>query len=224
MIFMHIPDNILKKLFNHVVFVIGTNCGGKTTMAKTLAKRQGKAFYSADDHYWDHRALSDEHNQPQMNRPFLDWKEYFSRDAQAQAEWLYACEREEMPFIFLDLVKLVRAHPEGIVADVHCVPEMLLHVSDGSRIVAMTATDALVRREYFGRDDKNPLLACIHRETTNPDEAKANVEETAVRVARIERHAIEQAGVFVDQRTDQTELNERLARVEIHLGWRGNDD
>ncbi len=221
---MNIPDNILNKLFEKVVFVIGTNCGGKTTMAKSLATRHHKVLYSADEHYWDHRALSDETNQPNMNRPFLGWEDYFARDPQAQAEWLYACEQEEMPFILLDLARLAQAHPKGVVADVHCVPETLLKVSDHSRILAMTASDALVRRDYFARDDKHPVLACIRRETANPDQAKANVEETAVRIAGIEKQAIEAAGVFADERTEATELDARVRRAETHLGWRNDDD
>lgn len=224
MALVNIPNNILKNLLTNVVFVIGTNCGGKTTMAKTLAMHHNKTFYSADEHYWNHRPLSDATHQPNMNRPFITWEEYFSRDPKDQAEWLYACEVEEMPFILLDLVRLTDQNPKGVVADVHCVPEAILHVSDPSRIVAMTATEAVIRKEYFARDDKNPVLECIRRETKEPEKAKANVEATAVHIARIERDAINAAEIFVDERSEKTDYDARLARVETHLGWRMSND
>lgn len=220
---MEIANNILKRMLQNVIFVIGTNCGGKTTTAKALAERNGRAFYSADEHYWDHRGLTDEKNQPNMNRPFIDWEEYFGRDPEKQAAWLLSCMEEEVPFILIDLLRLSERHKEGVIADVHAVPEILLKVSDPSRIVAMTADDATIRRDFFGREDKNPLLECIRKNTPDPEKATENVLETAVFVANEEKRRIGACGIHTDERTGATDFEKRLRRTESHLRIGGKD-
>jgi adenylate kinase family enzyme len=46
---MRIAENILKHSLKNVLFLAGTPCGGKTTMAKALCKKYG--FYHFNDNW-----------------------------------------------------------------------------------------------------------------------------------------------------------------------------
>jgi len=43
---MHIAENILKHSLQNVYFLVGTACGGKTTMGRALAKKHGYIYHS----------------------------------------------------------------------------------------------------------------------------------------------------------------------------------
>ena len=95
-----------KDKLTNVYFIAGTNCGGKTSMARLLSEKYNMYYYSADEEYWNHRKLSNSVDQPAMNRPFIDWDEFFSRETVDKATWLQQSMLEEVPFILDDLASL----------------------------------------------------------------------------------------------------------------------
>jgi len=214
---MNIPNNIIKQQLNNVYFIIGTNCGGKTTMAKQLAVRHNMIYYSADEHYWEHRKLSNQTHQPHMNRPFLGWQEYFKRDIEDQATWLLSCMEEAMPFIILDLLHLSNTHNQAIIADVHAMPDYLQPITDYNHIYALTADEAVIKRDFFKRDDKKPLLNRIELEMENVEQTVHHQLNTVIHIAKIEQQKIKAHNIQRDRRTTQTNYNARLKRVAMHF-------
>ncbi|MCM1256773.1 MAG: ATP-binding protein [Roseburia sp.] len=63
---MIFQDNVLKKYLENVYFITGTPCGGKNTISRTLAKRQGFMVYDIDEHFPEHQQISDPIFQPVM--------------------------------------------------------------------------------------------------------------------------------------------------------------
>jgi adenylate kinase family enzyme len=46
---MNITENILKHNLENVLFLVGSACGGKTTMAREIAQKHGLMYI---DEYW----------------------------------------------------------------------------------------------------------------------------------------------------------------------------
>ncbi|MFH5881827.1 AAA family ATPase [Liberiplasma polymorphum] len=214
---MEIKDNIIKKKLENVYFIAGTNCGGKSSMAKALSEKHDMYFYSADSEYWNHRKISDEVSQPNMNRPFLGWEDYFMRDAKKQAEWLIKAEKEEMDFIIVDLLEIASQTDKKIVVDIHRDVDLFKRISDYHRVIFLLAENDLIQKEYFGREDKNDMLVCIKRETKDPDEAINNVLKVAEIIGTIERNQALESGFFTHTRHENTDFLKRIEIVEKHF-------
>ena len=65
---------------SHVVWIGGTSCSGKTTVARPLAKLCGLAVYSTDDHFDRHAWEAGRHTQPkiyayQRDDPVMDQRD-----------------------------------------------------------------------------------------------------------------------------------------------------
>ena len=214
---MRIPNNVLKQKLKNVYFILGSNCGGKTSMARALAEAHDMVHYSADDHYWPHRRLTNEKDQPNMNRPFIDWDEYFSRDPEQQAEWLLKCKDEELPMIILDLITLCEKEDKKIVADIHNAGALIEAIADWDRVIYLYASDDTVRKDFFNREDKLPLLNVIENKTKNPKEALENLLETVSKITDIEREEALRSQFKSHERTSGTDFEKRKAMVEKHF-------
>ncbi|XMB66985.1 hypothetical protein RI065_00275 [Mycoplasmatota bacterium zrk1] len=214
---MKIKNNVLKEKLKNVYFIAGTNCGGKSTMAKHLSKEFNMIYYSADDHYWNHRQYSDIENQPAMNRPFTTWDEYFSRNAEKQANWLLDSELEEMDFIILDLIELAKDKNQKVVVDIHCMPEIFKQVSTYGRVIFLLADPELVYNEYFSRDDKSDMLKCIMKNTTNPEFSIENTRLVSKVIAQKEIDKAIESGFLCNFRDEETNFLERAEAVIKHF-------
>ncbi|MFW6318680.1 MAG: hypothetical protein ACOC1L_00705 [Bacillota bacterium] len=214
---MNIKNNIIKEKLKNVYFIAGTNCGGKTTMAKALSEKYDMEYYSADEHYWEHRKISDAVHQPNMNRPFYGWEEYFARDKVNQGEWLLRAEDEELDFIILDLIILASKTNKMIVVDIHRAVDLFTNISDFNRVIFLLADVKTVRKQYFGRDDKNALLECIQRETNDPEKAIQNTLDVACYIAEREIELAKASPFLWHIRDDKTSFDSRLAMVEKHF-------
>lgn len=217
---MEIKNNIIKEKLKNVYFIAGTNCGGKTSMAKALSEKYDMEYYSADEHYWEHRKISDVSQQPNMNRPFYGWEEYFARDTKDQGEWLLLSEDEEMDFIILDLIILASKTDKKIVVDIHRAVDLFTKITDEHRVIFLLADVETVRKQYFGRDDKNPLLECIKRETKDPEKAIQNTLNVACYIAKREIELAKNSPFKWHMRDDKTSFDARLKLVEKHFRLR----
>ena len=78
---MLIADNILKHNLKNVFFLVGSACGGKTTMAREIAKKYG--FTYIDENWqrekWNTEIIDPQYQPNASNRKKIDWEEYFSR-------------------------------------------------------------------------------------------------------------------------------------------------
>lgn len=215
---MEIKNNIIKEKLKNVYFIAGTNCGGKTSMAKALSEKYDMEYYSADEHYWEHRKISDAVHQPNMNRHFYGWEEYFARDKVEQGEWLLRAEDEEMDFIILDLIILASKSNKKIIVDIHRAVDLFTKITDEQHVIFLLADVETVRKQYFGRDDKNPLLDCIKRETKDPKKAIENTLDVACYIAEREICMAKQSPFKWHMRNEKTSFEARLAMVEKHFG------
>ena len=171
---MYIANNILKHSLQNVFFMVGTACGGKTTMASALSKKYGFTHFNDNWHeenalVWE--SLIDEKYQPDSaNRREIDWEEYFGRSV----EEFLADKRdnhganEYLEFSIIELVKLSQGRK--VVADVWIEDfGFLMEISDYSRVACMLAPGELIVRDYYQREDHREFTECI-KALKNPEE------------------------------------------------------
>lgn len=108
-----------------VIWLGGSPCAGKSTVAALLAERHGLRLYSCDAHFDRHSAAADAVTQPTLSRlRGSSWTEVFlSRLGPMVRNEVVAC-REEFPMIVADLAALVPGPPvlaEGMALLPECV-------------------------------------------------------------------------------------------------------
>ena len=78
---MNIANNILKHSLKNVYFLIGTACGGKTTMAREISKKHGFIHFNDnwnEDIFKVWESIIDEKYQPNSTqRREIKWEEHF---------------------------------------------------------------------------------------------------------------------------------------------------
>lgn len=103
---MVFQDNVIKAYLKNVYFITGTPCGGKTTISRELAKRHGLLVYDVDEQFANHQKISNAAFQPSMNKTFKDADAFFGRTVEEYEKWLIDNTREQLDFVFLDLIRL----------------------------------------------------------------------------------------------------------------------
>ena len=172
---MIFQDNIVKEYLRNVYFIVGTPCGGKTTISRALGEAYGIPVYDIDEKFPEHQRISDAEHQPNMNQTFRDADEFFGRDSEVYMQWLLDNMSEQMEFVFLDLMRLAKDGP--IICDCHLTVDQVEQISDPSRVLFMLREPVDLVDEYCNRPDHQDFKEYLES-TTNLEAAKANVNET----------------------------------------------
>jgi len=220
---MNIANNILKHSLQNVYFLNGTALAGKTTMARALSEKHG--LYHFNDNWHEERfrvwrSICDAKYQPQSTkkRETTDWEAYFGRSAEEfQADkGGYGEYDEYIEFMLVDLIKL--SQDRKIVADVGIPIALLTELSDYNRIACLLASPALVTCENYGkRGDHKEFLDCIL--SLREPEKKIAVQDELFRLGVKKVYEDVRAyGLFHIVRTDESTVEDSLARLEAHFG------
>jgi hypothetical protein len=140
-----------------VLWLGGSPCAGKSTVAALLAERHGLRLYSCDAHFDRHSAAADPATQPTLARlraapraeQFLQLLRALVRDA------VSAC-REEFPMVVADLVGLPPGSPilaEGMTLLPECVAGLR-----PERAAWLVPSPAFQRAHYARREWATSLL------------------------------------------------------------------
>jgi len=218
---MQIANNILKHSLKNVCFLVGTACGGKTTMAKALSEKYGFVHYNDnwnEDHFKIWRSIIDEKYQPNSTqRREIDWETYFSRSAE---EFLADKKdnhgsNEHLQFSLIELIKLSR--DKKVVADVWIEDfELLLEISDYSRVACLLAPGELIIRDYYERDDHKDFTECI--KSLKEPEKKFETQNELFRIgAREMADRAEKYGLFRVMRDEDSTVEGTLKILEEHF-------
>ena len=156
---MNIADNVLKHHLSHVYWVLGTGCAGKSTTTMYLSEKYNMVRYDSDNKYDLFKSISDAENQPQMNRKFADWEEYFNRSPEEYAKWLEDSLNEQIDMIVVDLLTMPK--DRLIIVDGISSSDALFRISDYNHIVYLTTETDLAIDQFFDREDKGDLYELI---------------------------------------------------------------
>ena len=157
----------------HALWMGGSPCSGKSSIAEILAKRHGLHVYKCDDAFWKHAKCVDPVKHPTFHRMTrMTWDELWMRPAAVQIADEFACYREQFGMIVDDLLALPRSTP--IIAEgAALLPELVSGLlSDRSRAVWVVPTESFQREHYT--PEKRPFINDILARCQNPTQAFAN--------------------------------------------------
>ena len=222
---MNIAENILKHSLQNVYFLVGTACGGKTTMGREIAKKHGFIYYSDnwnEDIFKVWQSIIDEKYQPNSTtRKVIDWEEYFSRSVEEFLADKYERvtdahgEAEYLQFSIIELIKL--SQNNRVIADVWIEDfDFLLEISDRSRIVCLLAPGELIIRDYYQREDHKDFTECI--QSLKDPAKKFETQNELFRLSALEMaEKAKQYNFFSIMRNEESTVENTLKLLEKHF-------
>jgi len=218
---MNIANNILKHSLQNVYFLVGTACGGKTTMASELSKKYGFIHFNDnwnDDVYRVWQSIIDEKHQPNsVKRKEIDWEEYFSRSVD---EFLADKNdnhgtNEYLEFSIIELVKL--SQNNKVVADIWVEDwDFLMEISDYSRIACLLAHGEMIINDYYKRIDHKDFTDCI--KSLNEPEKKFETQNELFKIsAREMAEKAKKYRLYSIMRSETSTIENTLSLLENHF-------
>ena len=212
---MQIQNNILRHYLKNVLFVCGTACGGKTTVARMLAEKHGFALYDMDQMYDRHRAMADKEHQPNMCYHMQDHHAQWTRNVQEQAAWNMKNLAEQTDMVLLDLIRLSRH--ETVVADVLYSPVYTRELVDEKQLVFLTVDKSVLRTQYFNRPEKQAFYQFVKAQPL-ADVYFDNILSGLELTNELEQEAMRQSGLKIIKRQPDDTRESLLCKVELHFG------
>ena len=217
---MNIDDNLLRRAFANVYFIIGTAYAGKSTMVRMLAEKHG-GVWCGENYSEKLFGLIDPAHQPNLS--YFDtmsgWQEFVNRTPEQYAAWLDGCAREGTA---LELIELIRRTEDGrrVFADTSIPPEALRRISDYRHVAVMLCDPAVSVGRFFDRPDaEKQFLYQRMLESADPQATLANYRAILARVNSPENYRrFEDSGFFALKRDDARAPEETLAILERHFG------
>ncbi len=216
---MNIANNLLRRLFENVYFIIGTAYAGKSTMVRMLAEKHGGVFCGENYHDVLMR-LADPEHQPNLSyfETMSGWQEFINRTPEAYAAWIDGCSAEAAE---LEIIELIRRTQSGnkVFVDTNISLETLREISDYRRVAVMLSDPAVSVSRFFDRPDaEKQFLYRQILQAKDPSATMANFRACLERVNSPENYRkFEESGFFVLRRDDRRAPDETLALLEAHF-------
>ena len=219
---MNIANNILKHSLKNVYFLIGTACGGKTTMARELSKKYRFIHFNDnwnEDIFKVWQSIIDEKYQPNATkRKEIDWEEYFSRSVEeflADKNDNHGSD-EYLEFSIIELIKL--SQNNKVVADIWFNDmQLVTELADYNRIACLLAPGELIIRDYYQREDHKDFTECIA--SLKDPEKKFETQNELFRIGAKEVAAnAAKYKLFSIMRTEESTVEGTLKMLEEHFG------
>ena len=218
---MDIANNILKYSLQNVYFLVGTACGGKTTMANALSKKYGFSHFNDNWHEENFKiwqSIIDEKYQPDSaKRNEIDWEIYFSRSVE---EFLADKNNnhgsyEYLDFSIIELIKLSQS--DKIIADIWIEDfNLLTEISDYNRIACLLAPGEFIIRDYYQREDHREFTECI-KSLKNP-EKKFETQNELFKIGAIKTaEEAQKYNLFSITRSEDSTVENTLQLLERHF-------
>jgi hypothetical protein len=156
-----------------VLWLGGTPCAGKSTVAQLLAERHGLRVYSCDAHFERHCAAADPAAQPTLAwLRGASWTEVFLRPLPLMVRDELAASRETFPMVIADLAAMPPGPPvlaEGMALLPECVASAV--EEPGPARAAWLVPSPLFQRAHYARRE---WAAALVARLADPERAFEN--------------------------------------------------
>lgn len=213
---MNFKNNIIKHNLKNVIFVSGTACGGKTTMARLIAEKYNYYLYDLDKMYETHRKIADEINQPQMCCHLKDFHKQYTRSPQEMALWNMSSLEEQTEMALIDLMTLSRH--QKVVADVLYSPAYTREILDYNQIAFLVVDKSVIRKTYFNRPEKRGFNEFVKKQKLS-DAYFENIFRGLELTNELEQEKMKQSGFFVYERQENDTYESVLQILENHYNF-----
>jgi len=218
---MFLANNVITHNLQNVFWILGTPCGGKSTIARLVAEKCGAIVYSADERFSQHKTVANPAEQPVLCREFKDWESYFEQPINEYSLWLKAVQDDLISMIIVDLLKLSEKRTvifEGILNI-----ETIAKIAGYKKIVFLGATEEVIRESYFDREDKKDMHRLIGS-LSDPKGKYKKVLDLVVSDSERDIKKAKEIGLKVIIRDKDISVIEILEKVQRHFGLRDVKD
>jgi 2-phosphoglycerate kinase len=210
-------DSQLRSRLSHVLWLGGSPCSGKSSIATILGQSYGLQVYSCDDAYVDHLKRATPSKHPVMSRAAgKTWDEVWMHPVEYLVNRELAFYREEFEMVVEDLLALPDSPPilaEGAALLPDCVSVLLNNLYQAIWVVP---TEEFQRAQYARRDwVKDILNQCRY-----PQQAWENWMGRDAEFARAVAVSAKERGLSVLDVDVSSSLAENAEIVSRHLGLR----
>lgn len=217
---MNIAENILRHNLKNVFFLVGTACGGKTTMAREISKKHGLLYIDENwqSGIWNQEIVDPLYQPNSANRRKIDWEVFFSRSVEeflADKNDNHGND-EYLQFLFIELIKAAQSNK--VITDIWITDyDFLLNISDRSRIACLLAPGDLIVRDYYDREEHMNFTNCL-KSLKDPD-IKFAAQNELFRIGAIEEaEKAKKYGLFSIMRSEESTVSETLKLLEDYFG------
>jgi len=157
---MKINNSTLSSYLKNVIFITGSACSGKTTIAKSISDKFGLRCYQEGFFRQKHfESLSSENRMLSLTNE--ERKEILTNShAGIICDYFEKSAEEETELILMDLVYL--SFNDVVVTDVIIPPQILNKIAKPEQVLMLTSTEERIRRDFFEREDKASLREKIY--------------------------------------------------------------
>jgi adenylate kinase family enzyme len=163
----------IKQSLAHVLWMGGSPCSGKSSIAETLANRYGLTLYRCDDAFWEHMEHADPDRHPTLHKlNQTAWNEIWMRPVDVQIAEEMKCYYEEFDMLLDDLLEYPRSTPvlaEGAALLPDLVSGLL---PDDRRAIWIVPTAAFQRAHYT--PEQRPWVKDILKQCQDATQAFQN--------------------------------------------------
>ena len=214
---MTFSDSAIKERLEHVYWLIGTSCAGKTTMAKAIAAKHQMVYYDWNDHYARFKAAANPDHQPYLSKVFEGPDELFSQPIPEYVEHLFGQTEEAFEMVVEDHLGMDRSVP-SITETIHVV-DLVARIAEPNRIAFLYVQEELHREQNWKRDDaeRRAILEYMNR-TSNATKYMNHMTEVGVVAGALMIAAARRSDVQLFERTRDTTVARMLGRLEQHYG------
>jgi hypothetical protein len=203
--------------FDHVRWIGGTSCSGKTTYAQMLVRKHHLQLYQCDEHQEDHlkRATPDKH--PTLYAAWqtrADWDTWYRQSPQTMLD-LSRREAYEAFGLLLDDITEMPCVPAIVVEGIGLYPELLGTVSLPGHAIMFVADAALARKTWEDRYRHTQWLDGY----SNPQEIVENFIQWTRLSAEYIQDMARQCGITCYISTPETCIPEVFEAIESYLGY-----
>jgi 2-phosphoglycerate kinase len=205
-----------KQKLEHVLWLGGSPCSGKSSIARLLAHEYKLATYHCDDALEQHRPRITPAKQPMLTKwTASTWEKRWMQPLDALVAEAIACYQEHFQLVVEDLLQLPRSAPmlvEGTCLLPNLVAKLL---SRPERALWEVPTEAFQRMHYPNR---GPWVQEILGQCEDPARARQNWMERDVQLARWVIREAELLGLPVLTVDGQRTIAENATIVAGHFG------
>jgi hypothetical protein len=199
--------------FQHVFWLGGSPCSGKSTVSEILSNQYGIDVYHVDEAFLKHSSNFTPEQYPTGYKwTHTSWNDLWMQPQYILFEEAVHCYSEHLQFIFSDLQK----YKSLIIAEgTSLLPDYINPLTtDHSRAMWMVPTEEFQRKAYPKR---GPFVNFILNQCDNPEQALQNWMDRDVRFARWIEVRTHRLGLQCIQVDGNRGVEENAALVASHF-------
>lgn len=179
---MSIPELELAQRLAHVLWMGGSPCSGKSSIAQHLAGKYGLRTYHCDEAFTEHQPRITAHEQPMLYKwTHTAWTELWMQPLKVLVDEAITCYQEHFQMVVKDLLSLPHSDPilvEGTCLLPGSVSPLL---SSKEQAIWIVPTEAFQKAHYRERGD---WVDAILSECADPEQAFHNWMDRDAEFAR----------------------------------------